>query len=78
MSRLRKNRRVTNISIDKDVWEKARALNLNVSRAAEERLKELIAEADRDAWRKENREAIDAYNRRVAKQGILSDDERQF
>jgi antitoxin CcdA len=78
MPRLRKTKRVTNISIDRDVWEKARSLNLNVSRAAEDRLKELILEAERDVWREENRDAIETYNRRVAKEGIFSDDERLF
>lgn len=78
MPRVRKTKRVTNISIDRDVWEKARSLNLNVSRAAEDRLKELILEAERDIWREENRDAIEAYNRRVAKEGIFSDDERLF
>jgi antitoxin CcdA len=78
MPRARKTKRITNISLDSKVWERARALGLNVSRAAEERLRELIAEAERDAWLQENREAIEAYNRRVAKHGLLSDDERQF
>ncbi|HXG79533.1 MAG TPA: type II toxin-antitoxin system CcdA family antitoxin [Methyloceanibacter sp.] len=78
MSRLRGNKRIANISIDSDVLAKARALNLNVSRAAEDKLRELIVEAEREAWLKENREAIEACNRRVGKHGLFGDDGRQF
>jgi antitoxin CcdA len=78
MPRARGNKRVINVSIDQDIWERARSLNLNVSRATEEWLKELIREAERAAWRQQNREAIEAYNRRVDKEGILSDEERLF
>lgn len=78
MSRRRGNKRIANISIDSDVLAKARALNLNVSRAAEDKLRELIVAAEREAWLKENREAIEAYNRRVGKHGPFGDDGRQF
>jgi antitoxin CcdA len=69
---------VTNVSIDREVLAKARALNLNVSGAAEERLRELIAKAEREAWLEENRDSIEAYNCRVTEEGMFGDKERQF
>jgi antitoxin CcdA len=78
MPRSRTNKQVTNVSIDKHILARARSLGLNVSRAAEERLAELIKAAERTKWLEENREAVDAYNRRVEENGVFGDDWRQF
>lgn len=78
MPRARKTKQITNVSIDREVLTKARTLGLNVSKAAEDRLAELVLQAERDAWLEENREAIEAFNRRVAKSGLFGDDSRQF
>jgi antitoxin CcdA len=78
MPRSRTNKQVTNVSIDKHILARARSLGLNVSRAAEEKLAELIKAAERTKWLEENREAVDAYNRRVEENGVFGDDWRQF
>jgi len=39
---------------------------------------DLLAAAKRKRWRKENREAITAYNEHVEKHGVFSDDTRSF
>jgi antitoxin CcdA len=71
-------KRPTNVSVDAALLAKARALNVNLSQALEEKLAELVTAAERLRWRAESRAAIDAYNARVEKGALLSDDERQF
>ncbi|MBF0283375.1 MAG: type II toxin-antitoxin system CcdA family antitoxin [Magnetococcales bacterium] len=39
---------------------------------------ELAREEQAKQWQSENREAIDAYNRRVEAEGVFSDDLRYF
>jgi antitoxin CcdA len=38
----------------------------------------MLLDEKRRAWREENREAIDAYNRRIEDQGVFSNDLRGF
>ncbi|MDH4096653.1 MAG: type II toxin-antitoxin system CcdA family antitoxin [Betaproteobacteria bacterium] len=49
---------------------------INSSRALEERLEELVRQKERDAWLERNRAAIEAYNRRVEREGTFSDNVR--
>lgn len=58
-------RRPVNLSIRADLLEEARQYGINVSRAAEAGLLEAVREARAEAWRRENAEAIDAYNRKA-------------
>jgi antitoxin CcdA len=41
--------------------------------SVEARLVELIHEAERERWRTENREAIENYNARIARDGIFGE-----
>jgi antitoxin CcdA len=63
----------TNLSINSDLLRKAKALHLNLSKALELRLIEILLEAKRREWREENRDAIEAYNRRIEAGGVFSD-----
>jgi antitoxin CcdA len=38
----------------------------------------MLLDEKRRVWREENREAIDAYNRRIEKQGVFSNNLRGF
>lgn len=67
-------KRAANLSVDGDLLEKARALGINLSQVLDGELRRLVREAEAAAWQEENREAIEAYNRRVAEEGILSDE----
>ena len=67
-----------NVSINADLEAKARALGIDFSEALETRLAELVVAAERQQWLANNAAAIEAYNKRVAEEAILSDFERQF
>jgi antitoxin CcdA len=71
-------KRPANVSIRSDLLEKARLHEINLSRALEERLDELIRQKERDAWLERNRAAIEAYNERVEREGAFSDGLRTF
>jgi antitoxin CcdA len=71
-------KRPANVSIRADLLEQARRHEINLSRALEERLVELLREKERDAWLLRNRGAIDAYNKRVERDGVFSDGLRTF
>jgi antitoxin CcdA len=71
-------RKPTNLSLPAAMIEEARALGINLSRAAEEGLaKHLKAEKER-RWQEENREAIDAANAWVEKNGLPLEKHRMF
>ena len=71
-------KQATNITINKDVLRQARELKLSVSRAAEERLIELIRAERERQLREELAESIQAYNEFVDKHGLFSDGLRLF
>lgn len=72
------SKKPTNVSINSDLLIQAKALKINLSSTLEERLAELVREARRQQWLKENRSAIDDYNRRVEQKGVFSDGLRRF
>jgi antitoxin CcdA len=63
-------RRATNLSIDSEVLEKARELNINLSRAAEEGVRRAISREEAKHWAKENAEVVRSWNEYVAKNGL--------
>jgi antitoxin CcdA len=68
----------TNLSINSDLLRKAKDHHINLSKALEQRLVELLLEEKRREWREENRDAIEAYNRRIETGGVFSDGLRRF
>ena len=68
----------TNLSINSDLLTQAKQNNINLSRALEQRLVEMLLEENRCKWREENKEAIEAYNRRIEISGVFSDTLRNF
>lgn len=71
-------KKATNLSIRSDLLEQARALDINLSSELEKHLAEVIRQRQGEQWLKENREAIEAYNRYVEKHGVWSDGLRSF
>ena len=68
----------TNVSVNSDLLEKARSLNLNFSAVLEEALTEKVVMAQREIWQSENAEAIERYNDYVSSNKTFSDQERKF
>lgn len=71
-------KQATNLSINSDLLRQARELKLNVSRAAEERLVELIRAEKERQLREELEESFRIYNEHVEKYGLFSDGLRLF
>ena len=63
-------RRPTNVSIDERLLADARALDVNVSRAAESGLAQAIAERRTELWLNENRAALESSNAYVEQHGL--------
>ena len=71
-------KRPANLTISTKLLDKARHLKINLSRTLEERLAQLVREAEAEEWLAANRKAIDAYNARVERDGVWSDKLRGF
>lgn len=67
-----------NLSINSDLLQKARTLNINLSAALETILKQLLAQQQAEQWRTANRAAIIAYNEFVEENGCFGDEYRSF
>ncbi|PKP90148.1 MAG: post-segregation antitoxin CcdA [Alphaproteobacteria bacterium HGW-Alphaproteobacteria-16] len=78
MSKQATRRKATNISLDAELLESARALGVNVSRACERGLASQIAETRAQRWLAENAEAIESSNRHVETHGLPLARYRQF
>lgn len=68
----------TNVSINSDLLEKAKGLNINLSATLEHALAEQLRAAQRAQWLQENADAIAAYNQFVDAKGTFSDSVRKF
>lgn len=71
-------KRATNVSINQGLLEQARALDINLSATLERALEAEVRARRREQWLEENREAIAAYNRRIARDGLAGDHVRAF
>ncbi len=71
-------KRPTNVSIRSDLIEQARALDINLSQEFENHLAEVIRRRRAEQWLRDNREAIEAYNRHIERDGLWSDGLRRF
>ncbi|MFT4027781.1 MAG: type II toxin-antitoxin system CcdA family antitoxin [Novosphingobium sp.] len=71
-------RKATNVSLDADLLEQARELDINISRACESGLVEQISKARSERWLAENADAIDSYNKWVERNELPLAHYRQF
>ena len=67
-----------NLSINADLLQQAKQLNINLSQTLEQHLAEIIRQAQRRLWLAENKNALDEYNRRIEAHGTFSDGLRRF
>jgi len=63
-------RRATNVSINAQLLAEARALDVNISRAAEQGLARAIAERRTALWLEENQAALESSNAYVEQYGL--------
>jgi antitoxin CcdA len=73
-----RDRRPTNVTLPVELVAEAKALNINVSQACESGLAHSVTQARRARWLEENKEAIEAYNEMVERDGLPLDEFRQF
>lgn len=71
-------RKPVNLSVREDLIAEARDLGLNVSQVTEHALSDSIAKARAQQWLKENAEAIEKHNERVAQKGLFNEGLRRF
>jgi len=69
VSRSRAKRRV-NLTLRADLVREARCAGLNLSQLAEAALEARLRERRAQRWQEENRQALEAYNRRIEKRGL--------
>ena len=72
------NRKPTNLTLSKELLVEAKALNINVSRAAEEGIARAVAEAQAERWRSENKRAFESSNEYVQRNGLPLSKYRKF
>jgi antitoxin CcdA len=71
VSSTRAPKRTAKVSVNGALLEKAKALKINLSATRESALSDAITAHEHDLWRRQNKSAIDAYNRLVEKQGTF-------
>jgi len=71
-------KRAANLSVNAELLDAAKALDINLSATLEKALDEAVRARKREQWLEENREAIAAYNARIARDGLAGDHVRAF
>ena len=71
-------RKPTNLSLDANLLKQAKALKVNLSRAAEDGVRAAVSVAKAQQWKVENVAAIRSSNAYVEKHGLPLDSYRQF
>jgi antitoxin CcdA len=67
-------KRAVNLFVDSELLDHARRLRINMSETLERHLRTTVRADLERRWLEQNRLAIEAYNSRVAKHGLLADD----
>lgn len=76
--RAKPRKRAVNLSIDAVLLEEAKAAGTNLSAVLEKALVSELQETRLEKVRAEHRQAIEAHNRFIEKNGLLSDEWRKF
>jgi antitoxin CcdA len=67
-------KRAVNVFVDAELIDEARRLRINLSETLERRLRSIVRADLEKRWLEDNRQAIEAYNDRVARHGLLADE----
>lgn len=71
-------KRPTNLTLDSDLVDEAKRLGVNVSQACEAGLAATVLKELGEKWKRENREAIESWNKWVDENGLPLKKYRQF
>ena len=74
----RPQKQAVNLSINRELLNRARSGGLNLSNILEVALEQKLKQQARELWLAENRAGMEAYNEQVEKHGIFSDGLRAF
>jgi antitoxin CcdA len=72
------SRKPTNVSLPSDLLDRAKELDVNISRASERGLREEVHEAEARAWAVEHAGFITEMNARIEHDGLPLDEHRMF
>jgi len=75
---LKAPKKPTNLSINSDLLLKARERKINLSATLERALAQQLRQSEREKWKSENMEAIEALNELAERDGLFSDSFRDF
>jgi antitoxin CcdA len=67
-------KRAVNLFVDTELLDEARRLRINMSETLEFRLRTIVRAEQERRWLDANKAAIEAYNLRVARDGLLADE----
>jgi antitoxin CcdA len=71
-------KKAVNVSINRELLNRARSADLNLSSILETVLEQRLRQQARERWLTENRAGIEAYNEQVERDGVFSDGLRAF
>ncbi len=77
-SALENTKRPINLSLNAKTLETAKALGMNLSQTVDQLLSEEVKRRYWAQWKDDNREAIEEYNERIAKEGLPLEKYRTF
>ena len=63
-------KRAINLSLNSKVLEVAKELGMNISQTVDTLLAEEVRRRYWEKWQEENKEAVEAYNARIAREGL--------
>lgn len=72
------SKKPTNLTVNKDLLEQAKKLNINISSVLEKALEYKVKEVLQATWSDQNATAIATYNSFIEKNGSYGDSERTF
>ncbi|HEJ7973651.1 TPA: type II toxin-antitoxin system CcdA family antitoxin [Serratia marcescens] len=71
-------KKTVNVTIDRDLFQRAKSLGVNVSSVLTDALSVRVRDIEIQQWRKQNRAALEELNRITEENGLLSDEYRTF
>ena len=71
-------KRAANLTLSTDVLAEAKALGINISKACDAHLRELVRKEKEARWKAEHADFIQAYNQTVAEESLPLDAWRTF
>jgi antitoxin CcdA len=67
-------KRAVKLFVDVELLDEAHRLRINISEALESRLRMIVRAEQERHWLDANKSAIETYNQRVARDGLLADE----